>query len=115
MLTKKRVTVPATSTINNVLAGISAEWAKADGVCSLAAVNSGAASALRCTLRLTDEIVLDDAQTDIEVAAGRGPSITDNVLLPSQAYAVGDHFILSVTNPTAAPLEFAYILDQKDA
>jgi hypothetical protein len=114
VITKRRVAVPANSTINNVLAGLSAEWAKADGVCSLAAVNSGAASALRSTLRLTDEIVLDDVQTDIEVAAGRGPSALDNVLLPQQAYAAGDHFILSVSNPTAGALDYAYILDQKD-
>jgi hypothetical protein len=113
MITKKRLSIPANSTVQNVLAGLSAEWAKSDGVCSLAAV--GSATGLRCSLRLTDEIVLDDNQLDIEPAANRGPSALDNVVLPAQAYAQGDHFILSVTNATGAAIDFAYILDQRDA
>jgi hypothetical protein len=58
--------------------------------------------------------VLDDNQLAVESAANRGPSIIDDVVLPQQPYAAGDHFILSATNTTAGAIVLAYILDQKD-
>lgn len=112
MITKMRVTVPIGGTITNLLAGRSAEWAKADGVLSIAA--AAALVSMRMSLRLTDEIVLDDSVVSTEVAAGRGPSTVDNVLISQQAYAAGDHLILSVTNNNAAANDIDFILDQRD-
>jgi hypothetical protein len=108
---RRTISIPATSTVANVLTGLSPEFAAEDSILTLAAtVPAAAAGVMRSSLRLTDEVVMDDAVIGVEAAAGRGPLLPDDVLLGRQPVARGDHLILSATNTSAGAVVLTYIL-----
>ena len=113
MQIRRTVSIPISSTTQNVLAGESIEFASEDSLLTLAAtVPTGSAGDASLTLRLTDEIVMDRALVPVENGAGFGPQLPYNVLKSRQAVGRGDHLILSATNTDAAVIApVTYILE----
>lgn len=113
MQIRRAVTVPISSTIANVLAGESIEFAAEDSILTLAAtVPAAAAGDASLTLRLTDEVVMDRALVPVENLAGAGPQLPYNVLKARQPVGRGDHLILSATNTDgAAAAVVTYIIE----
>jgi hypothetical protein len=103
MQIRRSYSIPLSSTIQNVLAGESIEFAAEDSMLTLAATVPAAASGdASLTLRLTDEVVMDRALVGVENLAGAGPQLPYNVLKARQPVGRGDHLILSAINTDAA-------------
>jgi len=103
MQIRRSVSVPAASTVQNVLAGESIEFAAEDSLLTLAAsVLAVAIGDMSLSLRLTDEVVMDRSLVGVENLAGAGPQLPYNVLKARQPVGRGDHLILSATNTDPA-------------
>jgi hypothetical protein len=103
MQIRRSVSVPAATTLQNIIQGESIEFASEDSMLSLAAtVPTAAAGDASLTLRLTDEIVMDRALVPVENAAGIGPLVPWNLLKARQPVGRGDHLILSAQNTDGA-------------
>jgi hypothetical protein len=109
----RRVTsIPATSTVQNVLQGESIEFASEDSMLTLAAtVPTTFGGQVALTLRLTDEIVMDRAAVPVENLAGAGPQLPYNILKSRQPVGRGDHLIMSATNINAAAISVTFIIE----
>jgi len=85
MQIRRTVSVPASTTIQNVLAGESIEFAAEDSMLTLAAsVPAAGAGDAAMSLRLTDEIVMDRSIVGVENLAGAGPQLPYNLLKSRQ-------------------------------
>jgi hypothetical protein len=103
MQIRRAVSVPAASTVQNIIQGESLEFAAEDSMLTLAASCITAANGLlSLSLRLTDEVVMDRALVPVENVTGSGPQLPYNVLKSRQPVGRGDHLILSATNTDAA-------------
>lgn len=112
MQIRRAVSIPATSTTQNLLQGESIEFASEDSLLTLAAtVPTTFAAQVSLTLRLTDEIVMDRAGVGVENVAGAGPQLPYNVLKSRQPVGRGDHLIMSATNINAAAITVTFILE----
>lgn len=100
MQMRREVVFGAAGTNNNVLSGLSMEFVKVDSVVTLAAVSTTAAH--RLTLRFTDEVVLDDATTQIVA----GPVLPDHILVGKAFANAGEHLLLSAIATAASTLIF---------
>lgn len=89
--------IGAGAVIDNQVAGRSIEFASEDALLTVAAAITAAAGTM--TVRLTDEVVLDESA--IPIAAAPAPIIPDHVLLARQPMARGDHLIIRLTATTA--------------
>lgn len=96
MVTRIPVALVANQVVANALQGQSIEFAPDDSVLSLAVAGTAAADA---SLRLTDEVVLDNSAAPIRA---NGPILPDDLLLTKQAVARGDHLILRVADTSGA-------------
>ncbi|HEX4859724.1 MAG TPA: hypothetical protein VFV07_00715 [Rhizomicrobium sp.] len=88
----------AAGTIDNIVAGKSIEFVPEDSTLTIASAISASTGTI--SVRLTDEVVVDDSS--LPVAAAPAPIIPDHVLLSRQAAARGDHLIIRVTAAGAA-------------
>jgi hypothetical protein len=88
----------AAGTVDNVVAGRSIEFAAEDSSLTIAAATTVAGATM--SVRLTDEVVMDDSV--VPVAAAPAPILPDHILLQRQAMARGDHLIVRVTVTAAA-------------
>jgi hypothetical protein len=86
--------------IENVVSGRSIEFAPEDSILTIAAAISASTGTM--TVRLTDEVVLDESA--LPVAAAPAPIIPDHILVPKQAMARGDHLIIRITAAGAATI-----------
>jgi len=113
MQIRRVISIPAATTLQNVLQGESIEFASEDSLLTLAATCLAAAVGdASLTLRLTDEIVMDRALVPVENLPGAGPQLPYNVLKSKQAVGRGDHLILSATNTDgAAAASVTFILE----
>jgi len=104
MQMRREVVFAAAGTNNNVLQGLSMEFVKADSLVTLAA--TATVAGFRTTLRLTDEVSLDDATVQLLLT---GPVLPDHILVGKAFANAGEHLLLSVIAPAAGT--FVYILD----
>lgn len=113
MQIRRSVSVPAATTLANILQGESIEFASEDSMLTLAAtVPAAAAGDASLSLRLTDEVVMDRALVPVENLAGAGPQLPYNVLKSRQPVGRGDHLILAAQNTDgAAAAVVTYIIE----
>lgn len=90
----------AAGTVDNVVAGRSIEFAPEDSRLTIAAAITAGVGTM--SVRLTDEVVMDDST--VPVAAAPAPILPDHVLIANQAVARGDHLIVRATASAAATL-----------
>lgn len=103
MQIRRTVSIAAATTIQNVLAGESVEFAAEDSMLTLAAsVPAASAGDATLSLRLTDEIVMDRAVVPVENLAGAGPQLPYQLLKARQPVGRGDHLILQASNSDGA-------------
>lgn len=84
----------AAGTVDNIVAGRSIEFAPEDSKMSVASAISAASGTI--TIRLTDEVILDESS--LPVAGAPAPILPDHILVANQAVARGDHLIIRVTS-----------------